>query len=165
MQSTQVINWFGLKMCTIVAMTSADLNLHPGSRTEYLGSRDFIHSWWDHLKNFHRAECIKSLTIIHDRYPRFSPLMTDPMDAATTQQWCHHFFRWSSYRHAAQSSPGPSKYPVMHMCSAVNDLSCYIAMYLPNVGRESLTTILANLLSPYRYSHFPFLHVNTKNTE
>ena len=142
MQSTQVINWFDLKMCTIVAMTSADLNLHPGSRTEYLGSRDFIHSWRDHLKNFHRAECIKSLTIIHDRYPRFSPLITDPMDAATTQQWCHHFFRWSSYRHAAQSSPGPSKYPVMHMCSAVNDLSCYIAIIYRTWGKSIWTCYL-----------------------
>ena len=35
-------------------------------------------------------------------------------------------------------------------CKVLCDLSCYIPMYLHNVGRESLTTtILANLLFPY----------------
>lgn len=133
-------------MCTIVAVRSADLYLPPGSRTEYLGSRDFLHSWWDHLKNFHRAECIKSLAIIHDRYTMFSPLVTDPVDAAVTQQWCHRFFRWSSYGHAVQSSPGPSKYPVTHMRSAVNDLCRYIAT--KRGVRESEHNILSKSALP-----------------
>jgi len=44
------------------------------------------------------------------------------------------------------------------MHSALSDLSCYITIYLQNVGREQeavgqeslTTTILANLLFPYR---------------
>ena len=35
---------------------------------------------------------------------------------------------WSSYRHTAQSSPWPSEYLVMCMCSAISKLSCYITV-------------------------------------
>ena len=138
-------------MCTIVAVRSADLYLPPGSRTENLGSRDFIHSWWDRLKNFHRAECIKSLTVIHDGYTMFSPLMADPVDAAVTQQWCHRFFRWSSHGHAVQSSPGPSKYQHAHAqcCKWPQLLHSHC---LQNVGWESLnTTSCLKLLFLYRW--------------
>ena len=46
------------------------------------------------------------------------------------------------------------------ICSAVSDLSCYIIMYLQNMGREQeavgqetlITAILANLLFPYNTS-------------
>ena len=49
---------------------------------------------------------------------------------------------WSSYRRTTQSSPWPSGYLMMHMCSAISDLSCYTAGQshrLQNTGRESLT--------------------------
>ena len=49
---------------------------------------------------------------------------------------------WSSYRRTTQSSPWPSGYLMMHMCSAISGLSCYTAVQshcLQNMGRESLT--------------------------
>ena len=47
--------------------------------------------------------------------------------------------------------PWPSGYIVTRTRSAVRDPGCYITTYLQHVGREGLTTtILPNLLSPYR---------------
>ena len=53
------------------------------------------------------------------------------------------------------------------MCSAGIELSCYITMYLQNVGREReaveqkglMTTILANLLSPHTCQHWVLLNL------
>ena len=59
-----------------------------------------------------------------------------------------------------QKGPVANQVHCDHMCSAISDLSCYITMYLQNmgqeqetVGQESLTTtILADLLFPHRRS-------------
>ena len=55
----------------------------------------------------------------------------------------------AAYIGTTQSSLWPSEYVVMHVSSAINDLSCYIVIiYKPGV-RESEHAILANLLSPH----------------
>ena len=57
----------------------------------------------------------------------------------------------------------PSGYIMTRMHSAVSDLSCYIIIYLQNVGRESLTiATLANLLFPYREFQFQLLSSDFK---
>ena len=67
-----------------------------------------------------------------------------------------------------QSKSGlwPSRYTMTRMCSAVSELSCYITVYLQNVGREReavgkrglTTTILVNLLSPHTCQHWVLLN-------
>ena len=52
----------------------------------------------------------------------------------------------------------PSGYITTRMHSAISHLSCYIMMYLQNMGRESLPiATLANLLFPYREFQFRLL--------
>ena len=86
-------------------------------------------------------------------------LVVDPEDTAIMQSW-HRFKGFSGGAYVClqnKSGPWPNGYIVIHMCSAVSDLSCYIIMYWQNmeleqegVGWESLTTaVWVNLLFPY----------------
>ena len=52
-----------------------------------------------------------------------------------------------TYPYCTQNS-WPSEYLLMHMCSAINDLSCYIVIICKSGIREPEHAILANLLCP-----------------
>ena len=57
-----------------------------------------------------------------------STLIADPAERSQDTALTLQLSRWSSYIRTAQSSLRPSKYLVICMCSAVNDLSSYIGI-------------------------------------
>lgn len=65
-------------------------------------------------------------------------LRADPENTVITH--LQGLFRWSVYLFTEQKRPVPNGYIMMHMRSAISDLSCYITMNLQHVGRECEVT-------------------------
>lgn len=102
----------------------------------------------EYSRSYRNCRDIYSLLADTAAITQFSPLMADPMDTSMTQQWLPLLSRWGSHIPTAQRSLWPSKYHVMHICSAINDLSCYIVI-IRHGTRQLEHNFLANLLSPY----------------